>query len=314
MRLHRAAAFLPVLFLFAAGIRAQVPPAVTDWTDPSPHQVHVVTVAPEIQLEVLDWGGDGDDLVFLAGLAMNAHAFDDFAPRFTDTHRVLGITRRGHGASSWPDSGYALGRLVEDLRVLLDTLGVHRAILAGHSYAGSELTRLAAEDPDRVVGLIYIDAVQDLTQASAVMRAGCPFGSEFEEAVERAIQNPEAFRRTQRRIGADGTSQPNRSAAAMGQIMANVAPPDYAAVKAPALAVSYLPKRMEDLFFGMADPSEACVSAAQRLIYGGIVAFAEGMQQGTVVALQNGQHNLHLVSPDELETAMRRWLAKLPNE
>lgn len=117
---------------------------------------------------------------------MNAHAFDDFAPRFTDTHRVLGITRRGHGASSWTDSGYALGRLVEDLRVVLDTLCVQRAILAGHSYAGSEMTRLAAEDPDRGVGLIYIDAVHDLTRVPAVIQAGCPaFGREWKEAAER---------------------------------------------------------------------------------------------------------------------------------
>lgn len=33
-------------------------------------------------------GGSGR-LVFLAGLSMNAHAFDDFAPRFTDSHRVI---------------------------------------------------------------------------------------------------------------------------------------------------------------------------------------------------------------------------------
>ncbi|NBC18733.1 MAG: alpha/beta fold hydrolase [Bacteroidetes bacterium] len=301
------------MFLFAAGVRAQVPPAATEWTDPSPHQVRSVTVASNVQLEVLDWGGDGDDLVFLAGLSMNAHAFDDFAPRFTDTHRVLGITRRGHGASSWPDSGYALGRLVEDIRIVLDTLGVDRAFLAGHSFAGSELTRLAAEDPDRIIGLIYIDAVQDLTQVPAAMHA-CPSGPKFRDAAERAFQNPEAFRRTQRRIGADGTPQPNASAAAMQQIMPNAAPPDYAAVSAPALAVSYLPERMEDIFFGLANPSEACVSAIQRVNYGGVAAFAEGMQRGTVVALQNSQHNLHLVSPDKLEATMRWWWAKLTNE
>lgn len=295
----------------ASSLGAQEPEGADTWTDTSPHEIRSVAVAPDVELEVLDWGGSGAPLVFLAGLSMNAHAFDDFAPRFTDTHGVLGITRRGHGASSWPDSGYALGRLVEDLQVVLDTLGVQGAILAGHSYAGSEMTRLAAEDPDRVMGLIYIDAVQDLTQIPAVAQAGCPAGSEFEEAAERAFQNPEAFRHTQRRTGADGTSQPNRSAAGLEQIMANVAPPDYAAVDAPALAVSYVPERMEDIWFGVAELSEACVSAAQRLTYGGIAAFVDGMQRGTVVAIQDGQHNLHLVAPDELEATMDEWLEDL---
>jgi hypothetical protein len=74
----------------------------------------------------------------------------------------------------------------------------------------------------------------------------------------------------------------------MELIVANVVPPDYRNVKAPALAVSYVPERIEDIFFGMADPSRACVSAAQRLTYGGIAAFAGSMQRGTVVAIQNG--------------------------
>src|SRR4051812_45574630 len=32
-------------------------PSVRPWTDPSPHQVRRVTVARDVQLEVLDWGG-----------------------------------------------------------------------------------------------------------------------------------------------------------------------------------------------------------------------------------------------------------------
>lgn len=45
-------------------------------------------------------------VVFLAGLGFTAHVFDDFAPRLTDRHHVVAITRRGFGASSKPDGGY----------------------------------------------------------------------------------------------------------------------------------------------------------------------------------------------------------------
>ncbi|HEX6617438.1 MAG TPA: hypothetical protein VF046_14130, partial [Gemmatimonadales bacterium] len=74
------------------------------WVDRSPHQIRFVTVAPDVRLEVLDWGGQGPPLVFLSGLQDVAHGFDDFAPRFRDRHRVLAITRRGYGASSRPPS------------------------------------------------------------------------------------------------------------------------------------------------------------------------------------------------------------------
>src|SRR5690606_15142585 len=132
--------------------------------------------------------------------------------------RVVGITRRGHGASTWLSTGYSLPTLVHDIYTALDSLAVENAIVVGHSFAGLEMTLLATEYPDRIKGLIYIDAVQDLTALPEVIPT-CPAGRRFEEAAERLFQNAEAFRRTQRRVATDGNAQPNASAAAMTQIM-----------------------------------------------------------------------------------------------
>jgi len=69
------------------------------------HRVTHVTVARDVRLEVLDWGGTGPALVFLAGYGNTGHVFDGFAPQFTRDHRVLAITRRGFGESSRPEEG-----------------------------------------------------------------------------------------------------------------------------------------------------------------------------------------------------------------
>src|ERR1700744_179026 len=53
------------------------------WHDPSPHKVQFVTVEEGVQLEVLDWGGSGTPLIFLAGSGDTAHRFDSFSPQFT---------------------------------------------------------------------------------------------------------------------------------------------------------------------------------------------------------------------------------------
>jgi non-heme chloroperoxidase len=71
-------------------------------TDLSPHKAQMVTVEQGVQLEVLDWGGSGTPLIFLAGVGDTAHRFDGFAPQFAKRHRVYGITRRGSDASSQP--------------------------------------------------------------------------------------------------------------------------------------------------------------------------------------------------------------------
>jgi len=93
----------------------------------------LIQVEPGTKLEVIDWGGSGIPVVFLAGLGHTAHVFDDFAPQLTDMYHVFGITRRGFGASAQPDTGYTIPTLVEDIHVVLDSLGVDRVVMIGHS-------------------------------------------------------------------------------------------------------------------------------------------------------------------------------------
>lgn len=125
--------------------------------DNSPHKSDFVNVNG-IRMHYLDWGGSGDVLLFLAGMGCNAHIFDHFAPRFADKFHVMALTRRGHGESDHPETGYDIDTLTEDISLFLDTLKIDRAILAGHSMAGVEMSRFAAIHPERVLRLVYLDA------------------------------------------------------------------------------------------------------------------------------------------------------------
>ncbi len=117
--------------------------------------------AGSVRLHYLDWGGAGTPLVFLAGMGCSAHIFGDFAPRFTGSFHVLGLDRRGHGDSDYPDSGYDPDTLADDLRQVLDALHIERAILAGHSMACVELCHFTALHPERVMKLVFLDAAYD---------------------------------------------------------------------------------------------------------------------------------------------------------
>jgi pimeloyl-ACP methyl ester carboxylesterase len=130
----------------------------TAWKDPAAHAVQFVTVDHNVKLEVLDFGGSGPPLIFLAGMGNTAHVFDTFAPRFTSTRHVYAITRRGFGDSSAPADGYGADRLGDDVFDAIDALKLTRPVLAGHSIAGQELSSIASRHPDRVAGLIYLDA------------------------------------------------------------------------------------------------------------------------------------------------------------
>jgi pimeloyl-ACP methyl ester carboxylesterase len=131
-------------FLAAGGLSAQ--------------DARFVTVDKTVRLEVLDWGGTGRPVVLLAGLGSTAHVFDTFAPKLAGICHVYGITRRGYGASDAPDNGYSADRLGDDVIEVLDTLKLDRPILVGHSIAGEELSSVRSRHPERVAGLVYLEA------------------------------------------------------------------------------------------------------------------------------------------------------------
>ena len=131
--------------------------------DKSPHQSDFVNVNG-IRLHYLDWGGTGETLLFLTGLGNSAHIFDNLAPRFIDRFRVLALTRRGHGDSDYPETGYDVHTLTEDVRCFMDELSIEKATLVGHSMAYVEQCHMCAVYPERVSRLVCLDAAYDRTK------------------------------------------------------------------------------------------------------------------------------------------------------
>ncbi len=114
-----------------------------------------------VRFHYLDWGGDGEPLLLLAGLGCTAHVFAELAPHLSDRFRVLALTRRGHGLTERVQSGHALADAAEDARRLLDALGIERAHVVGHSMGGGEVSALAARHPARVARIVYLDGAYD---------------------------------------------------------------------------------------------------------------------------------------------------------
>jgi pimeloyl-ACP methyl ester carboxylesterase len=150
-------------------------PRATEWRDQSPHAARYVRVAGA-RLHYLDWGGKGDVakgelLVFLHGYNSNAHVFDEFAPRFTDRFRVIALTERGFGESDaeGDSTRYSLNGAADDVRVLLDSLGAPRAVLAAHSMGGWIMSRFALRYPERAERLVYLDAAFDVNVSDSIV-------------------------------------------------------------------------------------------------------------------------------------------------
>lgn len=105
-------------------------------------------------------------MLFLAGMGCNAHIFDHLAPRFKAKFHIVALTRRGHGESDHPETGYDIDTLTEDIRQFLDDLGINKVILAGHSMASVELSHFAALYRERILKLVFLDAAYDRSSTS----------------------------------------------------------------------------------------------------------------------------------------------------
>jgi non-heme chloroperoxidase len=161
-RIITTLAFSIALLLWMFATTAPSPLQAQQRTSSPAPVAHTVTVENGVNLEVLDWGGTGRPLVFLAGLGATAHDFEKLAPQFTAHHHVYAITRRGFGASSKPAptvANYSAERMGEDVLIVIQSLKLDHPVLAGQSIAGEEMSWIGSLHPDQVAGLIYLDAV-----------------------------------------------------------------------------------------------------------------------------------------------------------
>jgi 3-oxoadipate enol-lactonase len=102
--------------------------------------------------------GSGHPVVFMHGSCLDSRMWDWQVDRVSQSYTVVRFDFRGHGRSGAPDTGYSRPCLVEELRGLLDHLGIHRPSLVGHSMGGSVALEYATTYPDKVTTLTLVDS------------------------------------------------------------------------------------------------------------------------------------------------------------
>lgn len=111
----------------------------------------------DMDMHYLDWGGTGEPVVALHGLASSSHWYDLVIPHLTDGFKVVALDQRAHGQTGQPSTGYDWDTLAGDVVGALDELGIERAAILGHSWGASVALSVAALHPDRVSALALID-------------------------------------------------------------------------------------------------------------------------------------------------------------
>lgn len=328
MRLGVAAAALTApTFVGPARASSQAPPA--PWHDPSPHRVTRVVVRPGVALEVLDWGGRGTPLVFLASYGNTAHVFDDFAPQLRDRFRVLAVTRRGFGASTLAPAGYDNATLAGDVLAVLDALRLERPVLVAHSFGGAELNAIAVQRPAAARAFVYLDGGFDFAELYAdsawthtpIPRPPIPpgdDGSPRAAAAYAALMTgpgyPEAEVRAQDAWRARLRTAPGFHADSLETWLRRGTPrANFRAIRVPALAIYGVPRTVEEQYpwsarapAALRRQAESRYAVETRLLARQRERFRREVSGGRVVEVAGGRHYVYLTHPGDVAAAIRR--------
>ena len=120
--------------------------------------------------------GEGPAVVFAHGRGGNHLSWWQQVPVFSKSYRCITFDQRGFGQSFNPPDMPGREAFVEDLRALLDYLGISETFLVAQSLGGLTCLGFALANPHRTKGLVLADTTGGIGEQSVVekLRNGVP--------------------------------------------------------------------------------------------------------------------------------------------
>lgn len=121
---------------------------------------HTVTLPDGHQVGVAVCGR-GVPLVVVHGFTAEGMLYAQTLSRLVDLgFKVIAVDTAGHGGTlGLPTNAQSMRSYADLLGRVLDHLGVGPAVLMGHSMGGRLVTELAANEPERAIGVVLVDAI-----------------------------------------------------------------------------------------------------------------------------------------------------------
>ncbi|MFL9875274.1 alpha/beta fold hydrolase [Paraburkholderia megapolitana] len=95
-------------------------------------------------------------LVLLHYYGGSSRTWDAVAGELSDRYRIVATDHRGWGDSGAPADGYRIADLAADAEGVIETLGLRRYVLVGHSMGGKVAQLIASRRPGGLEGLVLV--------------------------------------------------------------------------------------------------------------------------------------------------------------
>ena len=121
-----------------------------------------------LSVHYLDWPGDDSlPVLLLHPKRGNARHWDFLVEHSGWRGRFVAPDMRGHGLSDWPADGHDVEHYTRDVLAVMDALALPRCVIVGAATGGNLALLLASQHPDRVAGIVVVDAGLEVPPAIA---------------------------------------------------------------------------------------------------------------------------------------------------
>ena len=180
--------------------------------------------------------GKGSAIVFVHGWTCDTSVWKDQMAEFKNNYRVIALDLPGHGQSgSSSDGKYTMDLYARAVEAVRAEAGIEKMVLVGHSMGGPVIGQYAVNYPDRVAGLVGVDAAFQPPK-------GPPPGFDPDnppprEQFIRSMFVPETSEAVQKKVLNMMLSTSDEKAMALGNAMGTFTSDNNDTINAPALIV-----------------------------------------------------------------------------
>ncbi len=113
--------------------------------------------ANDIRIHYSRTGGEKPQVLLLHGFTDNGLVWTPVARALEQDYDVIMPDARGHGLSDGPEKGFSVDLLVSDAAAIIQTLGLQKPYVLGHSMGAHIAARLTGMHPELVQALLLED-------------------------------------------------------------------------------------------------------------------------------------------------------------
>jgi pimeloyl-ACP methyl ester carboxylesterase len=206
----------------------------------------VVPASDGVPIHYAVQGKGEPSLVFIHCWSCNRHLWDNQVGEFSKTHRVVTIDLPGHGESGLDRKTWTIESFGDDVKTVVTKLNLKRVVLVGSSMGGPIALEAARRMPDRVVGIVPVDTLQNVEskltpeQLEGVFKAlEADFKGASANLMNQFFFSPSTPAAVKERVIADIASRPPETAIAILRgIFAYDAAPALKETKVPIRAIN----------------------------------------------------------------------------